>query len=84
LSTNDADSKLVKPVDQGFEKVAKDRAGHGWRKWTRKELVDHIVSSSELLTDERYISEEWIDSLLKTAQPPTDKLPAVTNHYYYA
>jgi hypothetical protein len=33
--------------------------------------------------DDRYISKEWVDNLLKTAQPPTDKLPAVKNHYYY-
>ena len=66
-----------------MEKVAKDRAGHGWRKWTREELIAHIIDSSELLVDDRYISKEWVDSLLQTAQPPTDKLPAVKNHYYY-
>ena len=79
----DEDTKAVKPVDSGMEKVAKDRAGHGWRKWTREELIAHIIDSSELLVDDRYISKEWVDSLLQTAQPPTDKLPAVKNHYYY-
>jgi hypothetical protein len=56
---------------------------HGWRKWTREELIAHIIDSSELLVDDKYISKEWVDSLLQTAQPPTDKLPAVKNHYYY-
>ena len=62
----DEDTKAVKPVDSGMEKVAKDRAGHGWRKWTREELIAHIIDSSELLVDDEYISKEWVDSLLQT------------------
>jgi hypothetical protein len=41
-SEYDENTKAVKPVDSGMEKVAKDRAGHGWRKWTREELMAHI------------------------------------------
>jgi hypothetical protein len=66
-----------------MEKVPSDRAGHGWRKWTREEIIEHIMDSSDVLTDRKYISKEWIDALFKSAQPPTDKLPAVKNHYYY-
>jgi hypothetical protein len=32
----DEDKKQLKPVDKGMEQVPSDRAGHGWRKWTRE------------------------------------------------
>jgi hypothetical protein len=79
----DEDKKQLKPVDKGMEQVPSDRAGHGWRKWTREEIIEHIMNDSDVLTDRKYISKEWIDALFKSAQPPTDKLPAVKNHYYY-
>jgi hypothetical protein len=41
------------------------------------------MDDSDVLTDRKYISKEWIDALFKSVQPPTDKLPAVKNHYYY-
>jgi hypothetical protein len=76
----DEDTKRVRPVGAEVEKIM-DRAGHGWREWSKEEIRKHVLESSDVLTSDKQILDTWIDNLYLSAQPPTEKLPAVSNHY---
>jgi site-specific DNA-cytosine methylase len=78
----DEDTKRVRPVGAEVEKIM-DRAGHGWREWSKEEIRKHVLESSDVLTSDKQILDTWIDNLYLSAQPPTEKLPAVSNHYFY-
>ena len=42
-----------------------------------------MLESSNVLRSDKQILHTWIDNLYLYAQPPTEKLPAVSNHYFY-
>ena len=78
----DEETKRVRPVGAEMEKI-KDRAGRGWRELSKDEIRRHVLESSDVLTSDKQILDTWIDNLYLSAQPPTEKLPAVFNHYFY-
>ena len=48
-----------------------------------KRRSENTCYSSDVLTDDKQILDRWIDNLYLSAQRPTEKLPAVSNHYFY-
>ena len=42
-----------------------------------------MLKSLDVLTSDKQILDTWIENLYLSAQPPTEKLPAVSNHYFY-
>ena len=79
----DDKTKTVRPVDGTSDKINQDRAGFGWKSWTKDEIKEHVIKQSSILSSDKYLLQSWIDNLYKSSQPPTAKLPAVKNHYYY-
>jgi hypothetical protein len=79
----DDKTQTVRPVDGVTDKMGKDRAGHGWKSWTRAEIKEHVIKQSSILDDDKHILDSWIDNLYRSSQPPTAQLPAVKNHYFY-
>jgi hypothetical protein len=74
---------MVRPVDGITDKMDRDRAGRGWKAWTRADIKVHVIEQSSILEGDKYILESWIDNLYRSSQPPTAQLPAVKNHYFY-
>ena len=48
----DEETKRVRPVGAETEKI-KDRAGHGWREWSKEEIRRHVLESSDVLTSDK-------------------------------
>ena len=60
-----------------------DTAGTGWVRATKEEIRAHIIAQSDCMTDGKGIPDRFIDAYHKASQPPTEHLPAITNHYVY-
>jgi hypothetical protein len=52
-------------------------------KATKEQIKMHVIAKSDCMTDGRYIPDRFIDAYHNASQPPTDHLPAITNHYVY-
>jgi len=77
------DGSKVKPVSDLNAKSQGDRAGTGWVQATRAEIKAHLIAKSDCMTNGQYLNDELISALHKSSQPPTEQLPAVTNHYVF-
>ena len=60
-----------------------DTAGTGWVKATKEQIKMHVIAKSDCMEDGRYIPDRFIDAYHNASQPPTEHLPAITNHYVY-
>jgi hypothetical protein len=60
-----------------------DTAGTGWVKATKEQIKMHVIAKSDCMEDGRYVPDRFIDAYHNASQPPTEHLPAITNHYVY-
>ena len=85
---DDGTKATVAPTARPTSKLAakgqvKDKAGAGWVRASKAEIKEHLITQSTNMTDDRYLSNEFLDDCIGCSQPPTDQLPSITNHYTF-